>query len=70
MTSIKSVDSSKFPEMRRNVSWITVRRKEFNAVPPYTIKVTTKLLDRKCVANDAVSMMESERNKMALMYYW
>jgi len=70
MTSIKTVDSSKFPEMRRNVSRITMRRKEVNAVPPYTIEITTKSLDRKCVANDAVSVMESKRNRTALLYYW
>ena len=62
MTSIKSVDSSKFPKMRRNVSRIIVRRNEVNAVPPYTIEVTTKSFYRECAANDAMSMMECKRN--------
>jgi len=63
MTSIKSVDSSKFPKMRRNVSRVTVRgRKEVNAVPPYTIEVTTKSFYRECAANDAMSMMECKRS--------
>ena len=49
--------------MRRNVSWITMRRKEVNAVPPYTIEVTTKSLNGECTANVAVSMMESKRSR-------
>ena len=69
MTSIKTMESSKFPKMRRNLSRITCR-KEVNAVPPYTIKVTAKSVDRWCVTYDAVSMMESKRYIGALTYYW